>query len=210
MSKFLLLLVSVVGTLGLAAFTPTNEQPAELAPGAQAPDFNLKGVDGQMVSLAGNTQAKGYIVIFTCNHCPYSVKYEERIMALDAKYRALGYPVIAINSNDAQQYPADSYENMQVRARERGFTFPYVYDETQATARAYGASKTPHVFVVQREGTSNKFIVRYVGAIDDSPNNASAAAKFYTADAVDALLAGRNVRTATTRAIGCGIKWRNS
>jgi peroxiredoxin len=209
MTKLLTLAAAGFVLLCLAAFSPTQDTP-ELAPGATAPDFSLKNVDGTAVSLTTNAQAKGYILVFTCNHCPYAIKYEDRIMALDAKYRPLGYPVIAINPNDPERVPDDSFENMQTRAREKGFTFPYLFDATQATARAYGASKTPHVFIVQREGSTNKFIVRYVGAIDDSPNNAASASKHYAADAVDALLAGRNIRTATTRAIGCSIKWRQS
>ena len=131
--------------------------------GDVAPDFNLKNINGKMVSLAKNKKANGFIVIFTCNHCPYAKAYEDRIIALDKKYAALKYPVIAISSNDAVQYPDDDFDNMKKRAKEKGFTFPYLYDETQSIAKQYGALKTPHVFIVSKD--KGKLIAKYIGAL---------------------------------------------
>lgn len=176
--------------------------------GDKAIDFRLKNIDGKTVSLADYKDAKGFIVTFTCNHCPYAKAYEERIMALDKKYRPLGYPVIAINPNDPVGYPEDSYENMIARAKEKGYTFPYLVDETQNIARAYGATRTPHMYVLQK--TSAGLEVAYIGAIDENTENASAAKIKYVEWAVDALLKGQKPSTTFTKAIGCTIKWKKS
>jgi peroxiredoxin len=177
-------------------------------PGDIAKDFSLLNVDGKMVSMADyNKEAKGYILVFTCNHCPYSVAYEDRIIALNEKYAKQGFPVIAINPNDAVQYPSDSYAEMQVRAKEKGFTFPYLHDETQQTAKEYGAERTPHVYIVQRQATGS-FVVKYVGAIDNNTQDAATADQKYAENAVNALLKGSEPETTLTKAIGCGIKWK--
>ncbi len=173
-------------------------------PGDKAIDFKLKNVDGKMVSLADYPKAKGFIVIFTCNHCPYAKAYEDRVIALDKKYKPLGYPVIAINPNDPVSQPDDSYAKMQERAKEKGFTFPYLFDEGQKVYPVYGATRTPHVFVLQKTTDGN--VVRYIGAIDDNYEDASAVTTAYTANAVDALLAGKAVNPDFTKAIGCAIK----
>lgn len=175
--------------------------------GDKAADFKLKNIDDKLFSLAERKDAKGFIVIFTCNHCPYAVKYEERIVALNDKYEQLGYPVVAINPNDVVAYPEDNFENMKKRAKSKSFTFPYLVDETQGIAKIYGASKTPHTFVLRREGTD--LIVKYIGAIDDNTEDAAAAKEKYVELAVDALLAGKTVAVTSTKAIGCGIKWKN-
>jgi peroxiredoxin len=172
--------------------------------GDAATDFSLKNIDGKMVSLADYKQAKGFIVVFTCNHCPYAVAYEDRIIALDKKYKPLGYPVIAINPNDPAAQPLDSYAAMQVRAKEKGFTFPYLLDDGQTIYPQYGAEKTPHVFVLKK--TVNKQVVSYIGAIDNNYRNAAEATEHYVADAVDALLAGKAPAVTKTVAIGCSIK----
>ena len=174
--------------------------------GDSAIDFTLKNVDGKMVSLAGSKDAKGFIVVFTCNHCPYAKAYEERIMSLDKKYSSQGYPVIAINPNDPNIAPDDSFEAMIDRAQEKGYTFPYLYDETQAVAKAYGATRTPHVFVLEK--SNDKLVVRYIGAIDNNTEDADQADKKYVEDAVDALVTGKPVMVTETKAIGCTIKWR--
>lgn len=174
--------------------------------GSSIVDFKLKNIDGKMVSLADYPNAKGFIVTFTCNHCPYAKAYEDRIVALDKKYATKGYPVIAINPNDAVQYPEDDFESMKMRAKEKGFTFPYLIDETQEQAKKFGALKTPHVFFVQKDG--KKLVVKYIGAIDDNWEDASAAKEKYVESAVDALLAGKPVSVTSTKAIGCGIKWK--
>ncbi|PQJ17246.1 MULTISPECIES: redoxin domain-containing protein [Nonlabens] len=172
--------------------------------GDVATDFSLKNIDGKMVSLSDYKQAKGFIVIFTCNHCPYSVAYEDRIIAIDKKYKELGYPVIAINPNDTETYPADSYENMIVRAREKGFTFPYLFDEGQKIYPQYGATKTPHVYLLKKEGPRN--VVRYIGAIDDNHKDASKVKNHFLEDALQALLNNKKIENTYTRAIGCSIK----
>jgi len=172
--------------------------------GDVATDFSLPNVDGEMVSLADFEDANGFIVIFTCNTCPYSVAYEDRIIALDKAYKSKGYPVIAINPNDPAAIDGDELANMKVRATEKGFTFPYLQDVGQQVYPQYGATKTPHVFVLQKEGENN--IVSYIGAIDDSSRKPNKVKKRYVEQAVDALLAGESPSTTTTKAIGCSIK----
>ena len=172
--------------------------------GDSAADFKLKNVDGKMVSLADYTSAKGFIVIFDCNTCPYSKAYNERIIALNKKYASVGYPVIAINANDASQSSGDSYEEMVRVAKEKGYGFPYLVDESQSVAKAFGATNTPHVFILTKE-----LKVAYIGAIDDSARKAEAVSKKYVETAVDELLAGKKVTTSKTKAIGCGIKWKS-
>jgi peroxiredoxin len=172
--------------------------------GDKASDFNLKNVDGKQVSLSDYPDAKGFTVIFTCNHCPYAIAYQDRIIELDKKYKTLGYPVIAINSNDPEIAPDDSYDKMIVRAKEKGFTFPYLFDETQDVYRKYGAKKTPHVYLLQKKG--NDLIVQYIGAIDDNYQDASKVTNAYLANAIDALIAGKTPDPVMTKAIGCGIK----
>lgn len=172
--------------------------------GDVATDFQLKNVDNKMVSLSNFKDAKGYIVIFTCNHCPYAKAYENRIIALNSKYAAQGFPVIAISPNDPILEPADNFESMQVRAKEKGFNFPYLLDEGQKIYPQYGATKTPHVFILNKEKGKN--IVRYIGAIDDNYADASDVNNKYVEAAVEALLANKPIAMATTVAIGCGIK----
>jgi peroxiredoxin len=176
--------------------------------GDKAKDFKLKNVDGKMVSLSDYKSAKGFIVVFTCNHCPYAKAYEQRIMDLDKKYASQGYPVIAISSNDKSIQPADSYENMQARAKEKNYTFPYLYDESQEIAKAYGAQRTPHVYILTKKG--NDLIVQYIGAIDDNSEDASAVKTKYVENALSEIKAGKLVTTNFTKAIGCTIKWKTT
>lgn len=172
--------------------------------GDRAADFSLKNVDGNYVSMSDYPDAKGFIVVFTCNHCPYAVAYEDRLIEIHNEYRAKGYPMIAINPNDPAAEPRDSYELMQVRASEKGFTFPYLFDEGQKIYPVYGASRTPHIYLLKRQG--NDLVVAYIGAIDDNYRDASAVEEHYLKDAIDALLAGRSPDPDFTRAIGCTIK----
>ena len=186
-----------------------TEKPADTEvngykPGDMATDFKLKNVDGNMVSLADYDDAKGFIVSFTCNHCPFSVAYEDRLIALDEKYKALGYPVIAINPNNPAAYPSDSYDNMIVRAKEKGFTFPYLFDDGQKIYPQYGATKTPHMYVLEK--VDEGYRVAYVGAIDDSAMDDKAVEKRYIEDAVEALLRGKQPEVNMTKAVGCSIK----
>ncbi len=172
------------------------------AVGDTARDFQLKNVDGKMVSLADYENAKGYIVIFTCNTCPFSEMYEDRIIALHHKFADKGYPVIAINPNDSWKKWGDSYDNMIERAKEKGFKFPYVQDKTQEIAKAYGATNTPHVYVLNKDRK-----VVYIGAIDNNARDAASVDKFYVEDAIKALGSNTEPEVSKTKAIGCTIKW---
>jgi peroxiredoxin len=172
--------------------------------GDAASDFKLKNVDGKFISLSDYPEAKGFIIIFTCNHCPYAKAYQDRIIQLDKKYKPLGYPVIAISPNDPEIVPEDSYENMVQVAKEKGFIFPYLFDGTQEVYRKYGAKRTPHVYLLEKG--PGGLIVRYIGAIDDNYENASQVKTPYLANALDALLAGRTPDLTFTKAIGCSIK----
>ncbi|MEM9001424.1 MAG: thioredoxin family protein [Bacteroidota bacterium] len=189
----------------LGAFSKTvNLTDAGYDIGDIAADFSLKNIDGTMVSLADFGNAKGFLVIFTCNTCPYAVAYEDRIIALDAKYKPLGVPVIAINPNNPAVKPGDSYAEMKVRAQEKGFTFPYVFDEGQTVYPQYGATRTPHVFLLEKTDEGNKVV--YIGAIDDNYQDAALVEEKYVENAVDAMLAESEIEVKTTRAIGCSIK----
>lgn len=175
--------------------------------GDKATDFSLRNVDGKMVSLKDYNGSKGFIVVFTCNHCPFSKAYESRILDLDKKYAELGYPVIAINSNDVNKSPDDSFELMQELAKEKNYSFPYLYDETQEIAKNYGATRTPHAYILRKE--SNSLIVKYIGAIDDNADEPENAKIRYIQLAVDALISGNEVTIKETKAIGCTIKWKD-
>ena len=175
--------------------------------GDTATDFKLKNVDGKMVSLADYKEAKGFIVIFDCNTCPYSKAYNDRIVALSKKYPK-NFPLIAINANSPEESSGDSFEEMVRYAKKHGYDFPYLVDETQEVAKAYGATNTPHVFVLNK--SQNTLKVAYIGTIDDNARDASSVTKRYVEDAVDALMAGKSVATSKTKAIGCGIKWKDA
>jgi len=198
MKKFIFLFTAFIA---LVSFKHQGYHVGEIAD-----DFKLKNIDGNMLSMADFKEAKGFVVIFTCNHCPFSKKYEDRIIALDKKYKKKGFPVIAINPNDGLAYPDDNFENMQKRAKEKKFTFPYLHDEAQSVARTWGPTRTPEVFVVQKEG--NDLVLKYTGAIDDNSDDAKAVKERYVEAALDALLAGKPVENTFTKAVGCGIKWK--
>jgi peroxiredoxin len=202
MKKFLILLILAV--TGLVAFKTADTTGYKV--GDVAADFKLKNVDGKMISLANYKSAKGYIVIFTCNHCPYAKAYESRIMELDKMYAAKGYPVIAISPNDPIGEPQDSFDNMKKLAAEKKYSFPYTIDETQDITRAYGAKATPHVYVLQKTDKGN--VVQYIGAIDNDTEGTNPNKVKYVENAVNALLAGKSITTSSTKAIGCGIKWK--
>ena len=172
--------------------------------GDKAIGFTLKNVDGRMVSTSDYADAQGFVVIFTCNHCPYSVAYEDRIIALDKKYKEMGYPVIAINPNDPAVQPEDSFDKMVIRAREKGFTFPYLFDEGQKVYPVYGATRTPHVYLLKKEG--EYLIVKYIGAIDNNHTDAEKVSEKFLEDAIQAVMKGEAPSPDFTRAIGCTIK----
>lgn len=194
--------------LTIACITAFAVQAQGYNVGDKASDFKLKNVDGKWVSLSDYNTAKGFVVIFTCNHCPFAQAYQDRIIAIDNKYKTLGYPVIAISSNDPSIVPDDSYDNMVIRAKEKNYTFPYLFDETQDVYRKYGAKKTPHVYVLQKKGTD--WVVQYIGAIDDNYKDATAVTSTYLSNALDALLANKMPDPSMTKAIGCSIKDKQS
>lgn len=172
--------------------------------GDEATDFKLKDVNGKMVSLSDYKDAKGFIVIFTCNTCPFAVASEQRMVDLDKEFKPKGYPVIAINPNNPVVQPDDTFELMQQKAKEAGFTFPYLYDESQSVYSKYGATKTPHVYLLQKEDGKN--VVKYIGAIDDNVRNGSEVKDRFLANAVNELLDGKEVSLKETKAIGCSVK----
>jgi len=201
--KTVKLAVAVVLVNIISAFTVIKSHSGYHV-GDIATDFSLKNVNNIKVSLADYKDAKGFIVIFTCNHCPYAKAYEDRIIALDKKYKKTGYPVIAINPNNPAVQPEDSFDLMQKRAKEKGFTFPYLFDEGQKIYPQYGATKTPHVYVLEKTKAGN--VVKYIGAIDDNYSDEAAVKTKYVENAVDALLKNQEVPVKTTKAIGCSIK----
>jgi len=205
--KTIIRILPALGMIALiSAFTLLGDDNTGVTVGDGAPTFNLKNIDGKKVSLDDYKDRNGVVVIFTCNHCPYAKAYEDRIIALDQKYKGEGWPVIAINPNDPKSYPSDSYPNMKKRAKEKGFTFPYLFDETQDIARSYGATRTPHVFILKKDGED--FKVAYIGAIDDNYKDESAVEEKYVENAIEALRSGKEVNPSLTKAIGCGIKWK--
>ena len=194
---FLLVLFFLAGTYVLA-----GSKGYEI--GDKVDDFKLKNVDNTWVSLSDYDDSKGAIVIFTCNHCPYAKAYEQRIMDLDEKYAEKGFPVIAINPNDPAVYEEDSFENMQKRSKEKGYTFPYLFDEEQTVYPEFGATRTPHIYVLSNG--KKGWMVEYIGAIDNNYADASDADEKYVEDAVMALLNGDKPEVTETKAIGCSIK----
>jgi peroxiredoxin len=179
--------------------------PAGYIVGDKAEDFSLKNVDGKMISLADYSNVKGYIVVFTCNHCPYAQLYEQRVIELHKKFKPLGFPVVAINPNSPDIVPEDSYPEMQRRARENGYPFDYLFDEDQTVFPKFGASRTPHVFVLDKN-----LVVQYIGAIDDNAESPEAAKKRYVESAIEALLRGEKPNPDFTRAVGCTVKKKRS
>jgi len=149
---------------------------------------------------------KGVILIFTCNVCPYSKMYEQRIIELQNEYVHKGYPVVAINSNDPQKSPGDSFNEMVKLADEKSYPFPYLYDEDQSIAKAYGATNTPHVYLLENQ--KNGFYVSYIGAIDNNSRDGNQANNKYVESAIEALDNGKEIETKSTKAIGCTIKWK--
>lgn len=199
-----LVVLTVLAVFGFTSDSNTLEVTNGYAIGDAVSDINLKDVNGKMVSYSNYPEARGFIVIFTCNTCPYAVASEDRIIALDAEFRGKGYPVIAINPNNPKAQPDDTFELMQAKAMDKGFTFPYLYDASSMVYAEYGAKKTPHVYLLQREDGKN--IVKYIGAIDDNVRNGNAAKERFLANAVNELIAGKEISVKETKAIGCSVK----
>jgi peroxiredoxin len=194
--------ILILGTFAFLAFSVVMGTGYKV--GDKAEDFKLQNIDGKYVSLADYDGARGFIVVFTCNGCPYAKAYQDRLIALDKKYKTKGYPVVAINPNDVDLKSEDSLEEMKKRAMEKGFTFPYLKDASYEVFSKYGATRTPHIYLLNKEG--GDLIVRYIGAIDDNYQDASAVKEAYLANAVDALLEGKDPNPDSTKAIGCTIK----
>lgn len=176
--------------------------PTRLAIGTQGPDFDLPGVDGTRYSLKSFANRTLVVVMFTCNHCPYVQAYEERLVAIQRDYAGRGVALVAINANETEHYPEDRFDKMVERAKARGFNFPYLRDEDQSAANAYGAHYTPEVFVLDRERR-----LRYTGRIDDNWQSPGGVREQTLRGALDALLEGRSVAKPETHAMGCTIKW---
>jgi peroxiredoxin len=219
------ILAAALLAASVACTKPTTPAPAKVeapspapAPTPQAPaesfaigremlmkDTEMKNVDGTMVSIQSAAKEKGTLVIFSCNHCPYVIAWEDRLVAMGNEALEKGIGTIAINSNDPNRQSEDSFEAMKTRAAAKGMKFPYVVDETSAVARAYGASKTPEVYLFDAGG---KLV--YHGAIDDNAEDAAAVKTPYLRQAIDAMLAGQPIPMAETKALGCSIKFRGA
>lgn len=177
---------------------------SQLSPGDKAVDFHLKGVDDKNVSLSDYKEAKGVVVIFTCNPCPFSKAYEQRIIKLHNRFAPAGYPVVAINPNDVEKSPDDTMGKMKKRAEEKNFPFPYLKDESEVF-KAYGATRTPHVFLLDNEGNGN-FTVAFIGALDNNAMDPKAVSEKYVESAIFALENGEQPDPNQVKAIGCTIK----
>ncbi|MEQ8907241.1 thioredoxin family protein [Ekhidna sp.] len=202
--------ILILGVMAVVAvlFINASEPEAGYGVGDYAADFKLPNTNGKMVSMSDYNSAKGFVIIFTCNTCPYAKAYESRIIDLDKEYADKGFPVIAINPNDVSQQPGDSMDEMKKRANNKGYTFPYLRDDSQEVTKAFGASKTPHVYVLNKE-SAGKYKVEFIGAIDNSPNDPTDVSETYVEDAINAILAGSTPAITEKRAIGCTIKWKS-
>lgn len=176
---------------------------ANIKPGDGIIPFSLPGVDDKIHASSDLAVAEALAVIFSCNHCPYVRAWEDRMVQIQADFADRGVHLVAINSNDSSKYPTDGFPEMKVRAEEKGFNFPYLFDETQETAYAYGAERTPEVFLFDKSGA-----LKYHGAIDDNYDDPSAVQSHYLREALEAVLAGQDPQLALTPPVGCTIKWR--
>lgn len=171
--------------------------------GDLAPDFELKGVDGDMHTLADYSDSSILVVAFICNHCPYVVAYIDRLKALQEAFGEQGVQLVGINSNDDVNYPDDSYDNMVVMAEKEGLNFPYLRDESQDVAKAYHAERTPQVFVFDSDRK-----LRYTGGIDNSYNDPENVTETPLKDALEALLEDREIEKPEAHSVGCSVKWK--
>lgn len=179
----------------------SGDDPSSYVVGDKADDFSLRNVDGRMVSFSDYTTAKGFILVFTCNHCPYAQLYEQRIIELHRKFNPKGFPVIAINPNDPSIVPDDSFDEMVKRARAKRYPFVYLFDENQRIYPLFGANRTPHAFVLDKN-----LVLRYIGAIDDNAETPAAVKRKYVENAVESVLRGERPDPDFTRAVGCPIR----
>ena len=189
--------------LALIGFS-TNAQINTLTPGTVAPDFKLKNTDNKEMSFSSFPEAKGFIVVFTCNTCPVAKAYEDRVMQLDKIFAPLGYPVIAINPNDPELSEGDNFDAMKERAKAKHYSFPYLYDEGQVVTNKYGAKNTPHVFIVSKTASGN--MIEYVGSIDNDPQKNDPQKITYVENAIGSLLSNAKPAVSSTKALGCSVK----
>ncbi len=194
MKNFITLLFTTIVSLQALAGGP-------LEIGEKAPDFKLKNVTGETVSLADYEKVDGYIVVFTCNTCPYSVMYEDRLIELHKKYEPMGWPVVAINPNDPEVRAGDSFEKMQERAKEKGFEFANLFDDGQKVYPKWGATRTPHFYVLNSDR-----VVEYIGAMDHNHKKAENVTETYLENAISKLEKGEKPDPNFTKAVGCTIK----
>lgn len=200
--KNLIYLILAIAFVNLFAIIPPS-------PGYQVgdvvADFSARDVTGKSVSIKDFETAKGFVIVFTCNTCPVAQKYEQRIIQLAEKLNDKEWPLIAINSNDEGMSPGDSFDKMQSRAKSKKYSFPYLHDESQAIVNAFGATKTPHFYVLD----ANKKI-KYIGALDDNAEDVSAINTRYVENAIGAIEKNQDPNPSFTRAVGCGIKKRTT
>jgi thiol-disulfide isomerase/thioredoxin len=197
-------LLAILVVCGLGAYAASASGPLAIGTSVPMAETKMKGVDGTEQTLAGAKKAQGLLVVFTCNHCPFAKMWESRIVELGNAYATKGIGVVAVNANDPGQYPEDSLDGMVQRAKDRGMKFPYVVDATSNVARAFGATRTPEAFLFDKDG---KLV--YHGAIDDNGQEPAKVENAYLKNALEAVLAGREVPVKETKSIGCGIKFRS-
>jgi thiol-disulfide isomerase/thioredoxin len=205
MRRFALGSLVALVALTIAAVGVAGPKDAELEIGKKGPAFKLVGTDGEKHALAGFVkESDATVIVFTCNSCPYSKGYEPVLLEMAQSYADKPVSFVLINSNAVEVQPKDSFDLMVQRAKERGFPFPYLYDESQEAANAYGAQRTPHVFVLDAKG-----VLRYRGRIDDDLSREKVSVHDLS-NAIEALLAGADVPVTTTKAFGCTIKWKKT
>ncbi|MBS1584802.1 MAG: thioredoxin family protein [Bacteroidetes bacterium] len=192
---------AILCLLACLEFVSVNAQTARTVH-----DFRLKNTNGKMVSLSDYPSAKGFIIVFTCNHCPFAKRYPGRMNELNEKYKKLGVPLVAISSADTTAYDEDAYPEMVKRAKAGHYNFPYLYDPMQTVARNFAASKTPHAFVIWKQ--QGNWVVKYDGGIDDNGAEPAKVRHAFVRDAVEALLANKDVPVKETRSVGCAIHYR--
>lgn len=195
-------LLVLTATLLLFSFMPDS---GTYKVGDTVENFKLQGVDDSWVSLSDYMGDEGVILVFTCNTCPYAQLYEDRLIDMHQNFEKQGFPLLAINPNDPGMKPGDSFKAMKERAGEKSFPYPYVMDIEQEVAPKYGATRTPEIFLLDKNMT-----LRYTGAIDDNPQDPSAVNTEYVSDAITAIKAGQDPEPTKTKAIGCGIKYRKT
>ena len=195
--------LTVLILAGVLLVTTLSSAQSGPNPGSAAPSFTLKNVSGEMVSLSDYASSKAVVVVITCNHCPYAQAYQDRLIALQKDYGDKGVQFVLINPNDDKKQPQDSYDNMQKRAREKNYPFPYLHDASQEIAKAYGATRTPEAYLI----VNNKVVYR--GRIDDNTEVAQVKQSDLR-NAIEMVLAGTpdQINPSSTKAFGCTIKWR--